>query len=405
MQTSNFKLNADTQNHPDRTGSFWPTPHQELLLRAALLPPAAASVAWGQWCAEVDIEEDHLDLGSFRLLPLVYHNLRKTIPNDPLMGRLRGIHHRTWVETQIHIQACSAVLRRFQEAGIETLLLKGMPLALAYYPGQGTRPMGDFDLLVPKAQVYTAISLLTELGWKPIDRPVHALTETYLQIRHAQGFADDKGHNLDLHWRVLNNALDGDIDVEFWHRSAPLQTDLISSRALNPTDLLLHVCVHGMAWAPVPPVRWVADAVMILRKSEGEIDWQRLINLAERSQTTLPLSTALNYLRSYAVSVPEEVLQTLEHLPVSSQAQMLFAASTQRTKLFGQLPVLWARYQMHQMRHRTWPRGLSGLGFPAFIAAYYNRHNAYEMIEWFVTRVIRRTTVSLSSLKHDKKTR
>lgn len=322
------------------------------------------------------------------------------------MATLKGIHHRTWVQTQMHIQACCTVVAMLQAAGIDTLLLKGMPLAFNYYPSQGTRPMGDFDLLVPKAQLHAVLPLLTQAGWHPGDRPVEALTETYQQIRHAQGFTNPKGEQLDLHWHVLVSALDSEIDRTFWEDSVPLEMEQVRSRALNPTDLLLHVCVHGMTWAPVPPIRWVVDAVMILRKSEAEVDWQRLISLAERSHTTLPLLTALKYLQGYTRgAVPEEVLETLARLPVSRPAQMIFKATTQRTKLFGVLPVLWARYQMYQMRRRASSNGKGGIGFPAFIAAYYNQHNAYEMIEWFVTKAIKRATVTLSHAKQTKSKR
>jgi hypothetical protein len=202
-----FKVNGDTRNNPDQTGGCWPTAQQELLLRAALLPGAAAQAAWQQWRTEVDVEEDHLDLGSFRLLPLVYHNLHKQGIDDPLMGRLKGMHRRAWVMNQLQFQACTQVLQSFHAAGIATLVLKGAALLCRYYPDQGVRPMGDFDVLVPKRQVVQAIEVLDQLGWQPVGHPREGLTPDYFAIRHAQGFANPTGRQLDLHWHVLVTSL------------------------------------------------------------------------------------------------------------------------------------------------------------------------------------------------------
>ena len=45
-------------------GGCWPSPLQEELLRAALLPGEAAVKAWEHWSAAVDLDELGLDLGS-----------------------------------------------------------------------------------------------------------------------------------------------------------------------------------------------------------------------------------------------------------------------------------------------------------------------------------------------------
>lgn len=130
--------------------SFRPTPQQELLLRASLFEEQEALQAWEAWKAQINWN-DYLDAGSFRLLPLLFHNLQQHGVQDPLMHKLKGIYRKTWCENQIAFQKLAVLLQSFQKAGIKTLVLKGAALTVRHYQNNGLRPMNDFDVLVPLA--------------------------------------------------------------------------------------------------------------------------------------------------------------------------------------------------------------------------------------------------------------
>jgi hypothetical protein len=125
------------------SGGFRPTARQELLLRAALLPTAEAGAAWSEWAAGPAM--DNLDEGSYRLLPLVYRNLKAQRIQHRLMGTLKGLYRRAWCENQLLFHRTVGVLESLRKAGIPTLLLKGAALALEYYKDLGARPMSDLD--------------------------------------------------------------------------------------------------------------------------------------------------------------------------------------------------------------------------------------------------------------------
>src|SRR3990172_6475884 len=108
-------------------GSMFPTRAQELLLRAALLQGEPARHAWQHWRMQVNLEQEW-DAGTYRLLPLVYHNLRALGVDDPLMSKLRGIYRREWYKNQMLFHTIAEVLRLFHAAGIETMILKGSAL-------------------------------------------------------------------------------------------------------------------------------------------------------------------------------------------------------------------------------------------------------------------------------------
>jgi hypothetical protein len=67
----------------------------------------------------------------------------------------------------------------------------------------------------------------------------------------------------------------GGADDDFRAAAEPVTFQGNRLRILSPTDQLLHVCGHAARWGEVPAIRWVADAVLILR--EGPIDWQRFL--------------------------------------------------------------------------------------------------------------------------------
>jgi len=248
------------------------TTHQELLLKAALLSGKDALDAWNKWQDKTDWEK-HLDQGSFRLLPLLYTNLQKHGVDDPVMGKLKGIYRQAWSKNQTLFHEMAGVVDALQSAGIKTLLLKGAPLSLLYYKNNGSRPMADIDVLVPLKQVRQACELLQNAGWIPFP-PV---SEFDLIFGHAVQMKNNFGKEFDLHWRPFNGCGD-EYEKDFWDSALPVKLANVNSLAPNTTNMLFHVIIHGMAWNPVPSIRWIADAITVINADDFSIDWQKLIN-------------------------------------------------------------------------------------------------------------------------------
>src|ERR1044072_7842383 len=133
-----------TDRQPARTdlpaSSMWPNAAQETLLRAALSIDGSASHDFQRWLGMVDFE-GHIDEGSFRLLPLVWARLRAEEFDHPLMPRLKGVYRSCWARTARNGMLASEVLDILSAASIPTLVLKGLPLSLAFYSEQALRPM------------------------------------------------------------------------------------------------------------------------------------------------------------------------------------------------------------------------------------------------------------------------
>ena len=179
--------------------SSFATKDQELLLRAALLKGSDAVEAWMEWKSSVDLE-GHLDNGSFRLLPLLYTNLKQLDVKDPLMGKLKGIYLKSWYKNQRLFFEARKILDYLHNEGIQTIVLKGVPLAILHYKNYGVRPMTDIDILVPASQALLTADVLKRVGWNP------TATESMdvpMQYRHSQQFVDESGTELDLHWHLI----------------------------------------------------------------------------------------------------------------------------------------------------------------------------------------------------------
>jgi len=325
-----------------------PTRDQELLLKTALLAGPDAIAAWTEWSARADPER--LDEDSGRLLPLVYDALRKSEISDDWARRLERAYRRTWYDNTLRFHAAAAVLRALHDAGIKTMLLKGPALTLRYYRNAGLRPMDDFDILVPTHHGAAALDVLKGLGWTPIFESVGVAEDEALAVGHAYPFRNGGGQTVDLHWHVFYQRISSTADAEFWAAARPMSFSGVPTRSLGPEDQLLHVCVHAMErtwWGGErrPNLRWVADALMILRTDAGEFDWNRLFAQMQRFRFVLPMREALNYLHDLlGAQIPQTALTRVRTVPVPLAERIAEQARTRPSKRWGPWLALAVRY-------------------------------------------------------------
>lgn len=288
------------------------TPAQRSLLLACLAPTNEVEAHWRDWREHIDI--DHLDEASNRQLPLLYRRLQAAGLADPDMGRLRGIYRYHWCRNQLLLAEVKRLLAALRDRGVEVMLLKGAALIQRHYRDPGLRPMSDLDIMVRPTDMGTVYALLRERGWQAAVQADLGQARTRRQI-HAVDFRREingRVFEIDLHWTPLHRSTWPGAETAFWDRSQAIALDGIACRVLDPTDQLLHVCLHGGAWSVTPPFRWVADACHILRDDTGAIDWDRLVRDARLHRGHVVLAGALRCLReAFAAPIPEAVVQRL----------------------------------------------------------------------------------------------
>lgn len=366
-------------------GGCWPTREQEWLLRAALLRGGESLAAWEQWHARVDIEEN--DLGSYRLLPLLYRNLSAQRVTDSALDKIRGIYRFAWSKNQLLIYSALPLLKAFREAEIPVLLLKGAALGVACYHDGGTRPMDDVDVLVPEDRFEEAVRIVREAGWTT--ERTHGLRE--LPIRHAIAFERANRAHLDLHRHVFTGDLRPRTDDAFWEASVPARLGMEEVRVLSPADQLLHVCAHGVAWNKVPPIRWIADAMMQLRASDNTgdtLDWDRLVERARYHGYVIHVREALRYLRTnLGAPVPGEVIARLDALPVSARQRREYALHTAPETAGRRALRHYYRYLRVAESGRLHK---PPFGFPRYLQHYWRLESLWQVPVYCGYRVARR---------------
>jgi hypothetical protein len=314
-----------------------PTEEQRLVLHAALDDRDRALAAWRRWRQLVDL--DSVDHGSTRLLPLVYRNLGPDSFDSEVAGRLKGLYRRSWSHNQLLFKRAAAAIGVLEKAGIETLVTKGASLAILSYGDVGARPMDDVDVLVPISHTEDAIEALRAAEWSPDHKDPLA----WSQVHHSLGFAGKEGGNVDLHWFSLWQPAD---DAALWRASLPLELGGVQTRAPGAADQLLLACVHGTPWSRLPPFRWIADAVTVIRSAREGLDWGHLVAEAERRRLTVATLAALDHLREeFELAVPENALAHLRAVPASRHERAAFRAACKPDSPVRTLQMAWDRYR------------------------------------------------------------
>jgi|GEM_PF-659078 len=303
-----MKARLKISSVPAFKGAIWPDARQELLLKSALLPAPEAHAAWTEWRKHAAFEV--IDAGSTRLLPLVWHNLGELLSEED-KNICKGAYKKSWYRNQKLFQIASDFLVLFREHGIESIIFKGGALTVLYYKDLGLRPMNDFDILVPRGRAEEAGRLLESKGWKiTVGRPLHR----HMEIKHSGEYSKGGGTSIDLHWYLLDTSRGMWDPFAHADRLIPVQIGNFTGKTLDAESNLLHTCVHGFWWSPVPTFRWITDAILILR-SHPDFDWETFCEDARSQRLLLIAWEAAAYLRKlWPDKIPENVVLKLHQM-------------------------------------------------------------------------------------------
>ena len=308
-------------------GVVWPSPEQDRVLQAIFAPPEQALAAFAAWRGELDIAHD-FDRAVMRLLPLLYLRMLELGQQDPLMGRLKGVYRRAWSDTQAMFHGTAPALAALRAAGIDTMLLKGAPMVLFHYRNHGSRPMADLDIAVCFTDAEAAFRALAGAGWQA-QTPI---TRDDLAFRHARPFRGPGGHEIDLHWHMLFETVCADADALFWHHVQPATLRDVATTCLTPTLTLLHTLAHGLRPNTETPVRWIADALTLLRDPTAPIDWPLFCQTAAALGLSYRMLLGLAYLRDhYGQDIPTATSQALGAARRGPAEALELAVITRRT--------------------------------------------------------------------------
>jgi Uncharacterised nucleotidyltransferase len=319
----------------------------ELLLVAAFRDGQPGAAAWREWSRGRDLAA--LDPAEMRLLPAVYRTLRDDAP--PIVKQMA---RSMFIRTRLLLREVGPVIALLRAQGIESLLLKGAALVAAGYVDAGARPMSDFDLLVHPHDAERAAALLEQAGWR-------RTSNLMIAFQHAAVFRRGEA-GCDLHWWSLWDSRDAAADARVWEGGEEATLHGVALRVPRPEHLLLHAIVHGTRAFDLAAVRWIGDALAILRARP--LDWDLFVREASARGVAWPAGEALAYLaETFGASVPATAIAALQSRRVSRRQRRLYAPRGRRTNtsvmFLGALLDVWLRERTSLRARLLWlPRNL-----------------------------------------------
>ncbi len=375
----------------------WPTPRQELLVRAAVLEGDDCRKAWAEWSAKTDLDDVEYD--SFRMLPLVYFNLSEQGLEDPDLPRLKGIFRRTWYKNQVLLNRLTDVLRLLQKNRIDVLTIKGAPLTARYYKPAGRRMMHDLDILVRPKDALRSVQLLVSDNWTTMNPEFPKLSEECLRTRYATHIQDNIGIELDVHWYALSSCCYPVADRSFWSRAIQVRINDVETHTLSATDHLLHVCVHGVTSHNTCPMRWITDALTILR-SHDEVNWSALESEIRERHLVRPMRDVLSFLQSrFGASIPNKIIERLDLLQVRKRETWGYWATTRVNQKSRAALVHLGTAYLRQTEGRNIRPSLAG--FFTFLKCIWVVDSFWQVPFRGIQKLSRRALQSVTSLGGD----
>ena len=209
---------------------------------------------------------------------------------------------------------CEADLRLVDTVlgpNVPWMVVKGPVLARHYYRRPELRTYLDLDILVPPADLATALDRLEAHGFRLLDRNWTMLAQRLSGELHL---VSPHGGMIDLHWDLFNDSAArrsfGLVTGMFFERSRRLDLGGFTVRTLDALDTVVHTALHA-ARSGGDRLVWMKDLEqLILRR---DFSWEELAGRCTEHRARLPVSVMLHRSRRTlgVPGLPDQALSTI----------------------------------------------------------------------------------------------
>ena len=381
----------------------FPTVKETRFLKLVLCNDKDFKSLWNTWKSTYDF--DHTDDALLHLFPLVAIRMEKLeMQNDELFAKIQGIYKMAWVKNQRLLAVTKDVVTRCNDLKIPTLFLKGIPLILDIYKDKGARLLGDADFLIQPEQGNRISAMLFQNGWhhrKPWMLDSKNPTESIFRVVKATSFRNNFGVDMDVHWNLFSLTHHTYLkDIFFlkevssigfrnaiWRDAIPTTIDGAPCLRLCNEDLLIHVVIHGSEGNNHRTLRWVTDAVTIIKSSN--IDWDKIIQRAKDFNFIIELSIAFRYLsENFPGPIPSSFITALQAYPITKRDIKNYytftnITHTDRYTPLGNFPLLWYGYWKYETNR-------SVIGFFSYIKKSFGVTTTKDFFAFVLNKYIAR---------------
>jgi hypothetical protein len=211
------------------------------------------------------------------------------------------------------VGALSQLGRRFDDAGLSWVAMKGPVVAALLYPGVGERTYNDLDLLVDRRDFPQAMQILEDLGYA---HDIHNWALAEEMLAGQVGLATVNMH-IDLHWHLHYSEQDRRpfaFPIEAMiERNRRVPVSGVSTPTLDAVDTLLTLAFHA-ARSDGHRLMWFKDVERSVVVDEPDFD--DLVRRARAYRCGGPVGLILNRAR-YLLGAPIPLEVVLDLIPRS----------------------------------------------------------------------------------------
>ena len=211
------------------------------------------------------------------------------------------------------VGALSQLGRRFDEAGLSWVAMKGPVVAALLYPAVGERTYNDLDLLVDRRDFPKAMEILEDLGYA---HDIHNWALAEEMLAGQVGLATATMH-IDLHWHLHYSEQDRRpfaFPIEAMiERNRRVPVSGVSTPTLDAVDTLLTLAFHA-ARSDGHRLMWFKDVERSVVVDEPDLD--ELVRRARSYHCGGPVGLILNRAR-YLLGAPVPLEVVLDLMPRS----------------------------------------------------------------------------------------
>ena len=254
---------------------------------------------------------------------------------QPLLDRMAEEARLIALWEATHQKSVSQVIEALDQAGIESVVMKGTALAYAFHAEPATRRRGDTDLLVQPKNQARSRAIFKQLGWYRKDDP-HGLYYQEGWLHDAAGFFV---HAIDLHWEPSDRpVLQGVLPIgAFFEGKRPMPELHQAAFRPDPALMIVHAVINqkwhalhgydaeGGRLASARRLIWSVDFDLLCQSMEPQ-DWERLKAHCEVHAAGPLVAEALRGMATdLDCAAPDDIIAKLEKAPLDKALIRYFA--------------------------------------------------------------------------------
>lgn len=250
------------------------------------------------WESIISLSREHkIEALAYSAIP---NKVKDTIPNE-LLNLWKKEVFMSGITQQCHMKEMENVLKEFNKANIDVLVLKGLVIR-DLYNSPTLRTMSDADIVVKKSNLEKSKEVLTKVGY----------TE-YKQTPNDFMFIKSGCLPIELHWDLADDHFFKQIskfEEDMWPNILPVNIGKAYANEMGLEDLAIFQCIH-MAKHIVYRgfgIRHLIDFTLLVNKRGSEIEWVNFLDRCKKYGIyKFVLQVILTCNALFDMSIPSEI--------------------------------------------------------------------------------------------------